>query len=419
MITTLRNRNFSLLWLAGLISLMGNWMLITALPFHIYTVTGSALATSGWLIAYILPGVLFSSVAGVFVDRWDRRRTMIVVNILQMVTIPFLLLVRSPELIWIVYIVGFVESTLSQFFGPAESALLPTLIGEENLTAANSLNSLNDNLARIIGSALGGLLLGVWGLGSVVVADAASYFCAAVLITLIAAPTVARQAQEQAAATMANARDKFTRVWQEWIEGLKVVAHSHVLSRTFIIVGVALFADAILSALLVVYMQGDVGLNATEFGWTLTARGVGGLIGGLVVAQFGSKLTHRQLAGWGLIGTGGLLLIILVKPTLLIILVTITLAGLPAIAWIVALQTLLQQETTDAYRGRVFGALGTTISLLMLVGSALAGVSADWLGAPTLMLAAALIYILSGLMALAMLKEALTPKPDTATMETA
>jgi MFS family permease len=100
-------------------------------------------------MAYILPGVLFSSVAGVFVDRWDRRMTIIIVNILQMLTIPLLLLVRSPELIWIVYIVAFLESTLSQFFGPAASALLPTLVGEENLTAANSLNSLNDNLARI------------------------------------------------------------------------------------------------------------------------------------------------------------------------------------------------------------------------------------------------------------------------------
>ena len=77
MLATLRNRNFSLLWTAGLISLIGNWMLIAAIPFHVYDVTGSALATSGWLIAYILPGIFFSSIAGVFVDRWDRRKTMI------------------------------------------------------------------------------------------------------------------------------------------------------------------------------------------------------------------------------------------------------------------------------------------------------------------------------------------------------
>ena len=139
---TFRNRNFSLLWLAGLVSLLGNWMLIAALPFHIYAVTGSALATSAWLMAYILPGVLFGSVAGVFVDRWDRRRTMLIVSVLQMLVMPFLLLVNSPEWIWIVYVVGFLESTLSQFFGPAESALLPNLVGEEHLVSANSLNAL-------------------------------------------------------------------------------------------------------------------------------------------------------------------------------------------------------------------------------------------------------------------------------------
>ena len=74
MLATLRNRNFSLLWLGGLISLSGNWMLLTALPFYVYQLTGSALATSGLMMAYIAPGIVFGSVAGVLVDRWDRRR---------------------------------------------------------------------------------------------------------------------------------------------------------------------------------------------------------------------------------------------------------------------------------------------------------------------------------------------------------
>jgi MFS family permease len=87
MMAIFRNRNFSLIWFAGLISIMGNWIIMVALPYHIYKVTGSALATSAWLMAYILPGVLFSSVAGVFVDRWDRKKTMVFTNFLQMLVI--------------------------------------------------------------------------------------------------------------------------------------------------------------------------------------------------------------------------------------------------------------------------------------------------------------------------------------------
>jgi predicted MFS family arabinose efflux permease len=302
-----------------------------------------------------------------------------------------------------VYVVGFLESMLSNFFGPAESALLPTLVGEEHLVAANSLNSLNDNLARIIGPAIGGVLLATWGLGSVVIADAISYLLAAVLIALIVAPPFVKAVTESEA--VESVRAKFTGVWSEWIAGLRLVVSDRALTNVFIVLGVALFADAILSALLVVFIQDDAGLNATQFGWMLTARGVGGLIGGLLVAQIGSKVSNRQLAGWGLVFSGLIMLVMLFNPTVTVLVVGMGLVGVPAIAWIVGAQTQLQQVTTDEYRGRVFGAFGTTVSLLMLVSSALAGGSADWIGATVLLFVAALIYIGSGLMAFVMLKQ--------------
>jgi predicted MFS family arabinose efflux permease len=403
MINTLRNRNFSLLWLAGLISLLGNWMLLAALPFHVYAVTGSALATSGWLISYILPGVLFGSVAGVFVDRWDRRKTMIGVSLLQAAAIPLLLLVQSPEWIWIVYVVGFLESTLSQFFGPAESALLPRLVGEDHLVAANSLNALNDNLARIIGPAIGGLLLGVWGVRSVVLADAVSYLMAALLIALVSVGAVERAGSRMNA--RATARTKFVGVWREWMAGLKLIKGDRLLSRVFLVVGVAMFADAILSAILVVFMQEDAGLNATQFGWLLTARGIGGLVGGLLIAQVGQKLANWQLAAGGMVAGGLLLVAMVAQPTLFALLILTGLIGLPSIAWIVAVQTQLQQATADEYRGRVFGAYGTSVSLLMLVSSGLAGLSADMIGATALVLIAAIISIMAGLMAGVLLRQ--------------
>jgi predicted MFS family arabinose efflux permease len=327
---------------------------------------------------------------------------MIAVSLLQMLVIPLLLLVQSPEWIWIVYVVGFLESTLSNFFGSAESALLPTLVGEEHLVAANSLNSLNDNLARIIGPAIGGVLLASFGLRSVVIADALSYLMAALLIALIAAPPFVKAVKASEAAQ--NASAKFTGVWTEWLAGLKLVARDRALTNVFIVLGVALFADAILSALLVVFVQDDAGLSSTEFGWMLTARGVGGLIGGLLVAQIGSKLSNRQLAGWGLIISGAIIMVALAKPTVVVLVISMGLVGIPAIAWIVGAQTQLQQVTADEYRGRVFGTFGTTVSLLMLVSSAIAGGSADWIGASVLILISAIIYIISGLMALVMLK---------------
>ena len=396
MLATFRNRNFSLLWTAGLISLIGNWVLIAALPFYIYEVTGSALATSGWLLAYILPGILFGSVAGVFVDRWDRRKTMIGVNLLQAAVIPLLLLVQSPEMIWVVYIVGFIESTLSYFFMPAESALLPTLVGEDQLLSANSLNSLNDNLARIVGPAIGGVLLGIFGLNSVILVDAVSYLLAALLISLLVVPALAKTAVSQEVTQ--SAKTKFVQVWQELVAGLKVIKESRVLTAAFIVIGIALFGDAIMSAVMVVFAQDVMGLGADGFGWVLTARGVGGLLGGLVIAQLGQRFSMTQLVAGGLMLSGFLVLIIVNFPTLYVAVPLMILAGIPLIAWIVSLQTIFQQATADEYRGRVFGAFGTVSALLMAVGALLAGGITDVVGSAILMSVASLIYIFAGIL---------------------
>jgi len=403
MMTTLRNRNFALLWTAGLISLIGNWMLVAALPFYVYEVTGSALATSAWLFAYILPGVLFSSVAGVFVDRWDRRRTMIGVNLLQAAIIPFLLLARSPETIWIVYLVGFLEATLSRFFMPAESALLPKLVGEEHLISANSLNALNDNLARIVGPAIGGVLLGVFGLQSVIVADAVSYALAALLITLIVVPAVVKTAVSPAVKESAKA--KFMQVWQQLVAGLKVIKQSHILTNAFIVVGIALFGDAIMSAVMVVFAQEVMDLGADGFGWILTARGIGGLLGGLLIAQLGQRFSTTQLVAGGLVLSGAIVLVIVNVPSLLVAVPLMIIAGIPLIAWIVSLQTIFQQATADEYRGRVFGSFGTVSALLMAVGALMAGGITDVVGSAILMSVASLIYIFSGLLGWVLLRK--------------
>lgn len=97
--------------------------------------------------------------AGVFVDRWDRKRTMVVANLLQVLVMLPLLLVCPGEPLWLVYVVAFVMAAVWQFVSPAENALLPGLVGPDRLMVANSLNAFNDNLARIAGPALGGLII--------------------------------------------------------------------------------------------------------------------------------------------------------------------------------------------------------------------------------------------------------------------
>ena len=106
MLSVLRHRDFGLLWVAGLVSVTGDWVLNAALPYFVYQQTGSTLATAGMTVAELVPGVLLSSPAGVFVDRWDRRRVLLVTNLLQALAVTLLLLCASGNALWAVYVVG-------------------------------------------------------------------------------------------------------------------------------------------------------------------------------------------------------------------------------------------------------------------------------------------------------------------------
>ena len=387
----LKQRNFALVWAGGLISMIGNWVLLTALPFYVYAMTGSALATSGILMAYIAPGVLFSSVAGVFADRWDRRRTMLVMALSQGGVTLVLVLVQSTEWLWVVYVVTFAQSSLGQFFGPAENALLPSLVGKEQLMAANSMNSMNDNLARLMGPAIGGVLLAWQGFGSIVVVDALTYFVAAGLIGLV---QVAPQANPEEQAPIS-----WTQVWREWVAGLQLVRATSILRNTFIVIAIALFGDAILSAILVVFVQDVMQVGAEGFGWIMAARGLGGLLGGVLLVSTGKEIPPTRLITGSMFSIGVLTLIMITVPVMVVVLPLIVVVGVPAIGGMIATQTILQQQTPDAFRGRVFGAFATTITLLMFVGNALAGFGADVVGVTSILNSAAFIYIGAGVVA--------------------
>src|SRR5688500_1657841 len=132
---------------------------MTALPIYVYERTGSALATGAMFVIQALPALLLGSVAGVFVDRWDRKRVMVVADLLRGLLLLPLLLVPATGAIWIVYLVGFLQETVSRFADPAFNAALPKVVGQEGLVEANSAWQLGSNGARLVGPPLGGVLV--------------------------------------------------------------------------------------------------------------------------------------------------------------------------------------------------------------------------------------------------------------------
>lgn len=400
MLTVLRRRNFALLWFAGLVSLTGDWMLVVALPVTVYQLTGSALATGGVLVANRISGLLLGSVAGVFVDRWDRKRTMVIANLVRAPILLALLAVDSADRVWIVYAVAAAVSAAGQFFRPAENALLPRLVGEEHLVPANALNALNDNLSRLIGPAIGGLVAAMFGLGAVAVADAASFVVAAAMIAAISAtsrPEERRSAEGDTGGALAA-------IGSEWLAGLSVIGGSAVLRVVFAVVGIASVGEGVMGTAFWVYVDQALGGGAREAGWLMAAQAVGGMVGAMVV---GSRLALRSpvfLLGWGAIGLGAIDLVTFNYPAFVpgiwLGLLLMAVVGVPATAFGTGYTAAIQTEADDAFRGRVFGALGASSALLMIVGAAIAGLATERLGAVAVLTIDSLAYIAGGVFAL-------------------
>ncbi|MFL5800324.1 MAG: MFS transporter [Roseiflexaceae bacterium] len=401
MLTVLRQRNFALLWTGGLISMLGDWLLFVALPFYIYDLTGSALATGGMFVAQSLPIVLFGSLGGVFADRWDRRRTMIAADMLRAALLLLLLAVRSPDWLWAIYLVVFVESSIGQFFNPAKNALIPHLVDEQHLMPANALNSLGTELTRLIGAPLGGALTALLGLGSVVVLDSASFLLSALLIALVAVPSARR---DHAASGPAVApRSVLASVWSDLVAGLRLVVRERWLVGLFLAMGAVMLGQGITNALMVPFTNQVLHGDAQTFGWLVTVQGVGGLVGGLLIGRIGRLFSPGRIIAASACMLGAVIFVIVNFPLLWLVLALIALVGIPVVAFIVSETTLLQSGVDDAYRGRVFGAYGTMQALMLLIGMGLASALGDRVGIVPFFDITGGLYVLAGLIALALL----------------
>jgi MFS family permease len=128
----LRNRSFVALWVGQTVSFVGDYFQWLAIPIMVERLTGSALMVGLSVISNALPMLLLGPVAGVFVDRWDRKRTMIVADLLRGFLVLLCLLVQRPEQVWIYYVVGFLMSCVSRFFFPAQNAVLPLIVPDKS-----------------------------------------------------------------------------------------------------------------------------------------------------------------------------------------------------------------------------------------------------------------------------------------------
>ncbi|MCG3140469.1 MAG: hypothetical protein HDKAJFGB_01535 [Anaerolineae bacterium] len=396
MFQALRNRNIALLFAGHTISVAGDMVLYIALPFWVYQLTGSAMATGFMFAALTLPQLFFSPLAGVFTDRVDRKRLMVFSDLLRAALMLGYFTVNTADQVWIIYLLAFAESTVSQFFRPAVMAVVPMLTdGEEELKRANALLGASWALGQLAGPALGGILVTTAGPHGAALFDAITYLVSAALLVFMRVP-----ARAHVAAKFEALNQALYQIGSELREGIRVVLARPALRVVFAALGILMLSQGIINVLLIVLVQEIWHVGATEFGWFVAAEGFGGLIGTALVGALATRLSAKRMIVGGGVISGLILLIIVNQPSIYVAMVLMILAMIAIVAFDIGLTTLIQLGSDDSNRGRVSGLMQTMMAASQLVAIAATSLLADQVGAVLLLNLSAILFSVGGLVAL-------------------
>ena len=392
---------------AGLISLSGDWVLRVGLAYYVYALTGSTVASAGMLLASFIPQIALSSLAGVFVDRWDPKRTMVVTNLALACGLLPLLLVRHPHDVWVVFVVVAWEGAVQQFFAPAEQKMLPLVADPAQLPTVNALYGQNRDASRLLGAALGGALVAAGGLVPVVLADLASFLIAAAFcLSLPLVESGRRPAPTGRGWTNLGSRIRELR--DEWADGLRLSTRESVLRALLIFLAIVSVGEGVMGTLFAPFVRSVLHGSGGDFGLINAAQAAGGIGGGLVAASLGRRLDPVATLSNCAIAFGAIDLVLflypLAWPAVWLAAALIAGAGVAGTFMLTAAMTLMQDHTTDRYRGRIFGALGAVEGLAIVTGTVAAGVLAHVLGIVAVLSVQGAGYVAAGVLVLALLQ---------------
>jgi MFS family permease len=382
----LRNRQFLLLWLAQLISTFGDWLAILALFSLIaFRYHGSSYQVAGIMIAFVIPMVTIGPVAGVFVDRWNTKRTMISSDLIRAIIVGLLALASA---LGGIYVLIFALSAVSCFFLPAQTVAIRKLVQKEELLVANSINSQTVQFNRVISPAIAGWLVSMFGERACFWIDCGSFIASAILVSLIALARTNRATSEKGARAVRT----------ELTEGLKFIwGHKAIL---FLVVSMmaGIFAVGAFDSLVAVYLRDVLGASSRLFGEVISTTGVGIILGSIIIGRFGQHQTKVYMIAFGIFALGISVLCTALSGTPAVALAAALVLGISAAYVLVPGQTLMQEETPHEILGRVSSTSMSLVTVCQLMSFLVAGTIASVIGIRNLyyIVAAALVAIGGG-----------------------
>jgi MFS family permease len=405
-IEVLRNKRFLALWLAQLATQVGGNMVLFGLTVQVFFLTGQSTSVSVLILSFLVPAVIFSAIAGVYIDRLDRRLILVTTNIVRAIAFLVLLFV-SDQLVWI-YLLTILVSTATTFFGPAEAAMIPVLVTRRQLLPANSLHILTLQASFFLGFALfGPLFVAIAGPVTMLWVVAGLYFVAAGLCWILPShkPPLGAHSATQ---TLGEAGSAVATTFGQLRDGLRYIADNRTIFWPLTYLGITASLIGVLGVLGPGFATEVLGLSERDFVVVVLPLGLGLVMGILILNLYGHYFSRRRGIEAGLIALGVTLAALsFAQPltagidlgpavSLLSIVIVVAFAAGIAYAFVaVPAQTQLQEELPAHLRGRVFGVLNMLVNISSFLPIVLVGPIADVVGTSPVVLGAAIFVVIA------------------------
>jgi MFS transporter, DHA3 family, macrolide efflux protein len=365
-ITTMRR-----LWYAQIVSNFGDFLaLFAVIGFLTFKIHATAQQVTGIQISYQLPIAVLGILAGVFVDRWPLKRTLISSDIIR--GFLCLALLVSSQL-WHFYAILAAISIVSSFFGPAQGVVIREAVPLHGLRSSNALMQQVMFMMRIIGPAAAGMLVGFFGWNSCYILDAASFFASA---SFIASVSIKRSATVHHH-TVEEDKGAIAKVWQDMQAGMSFILHHAALLFVILALAAGMFIMGCFGPLIAVYVRDSIHGSNAIYAWASAMIGVGILIGINLLNTFGTKIRNTVLVYAGLLGIVAGLVLLAAVTQIWSTLLGDFIIGFAVAGIIIPAQTLMQQETPPALMGRVGSTMMSVIFSAQILGLLLSGLLAQ------------------------------------------
>jgi DHA3 family macrolide efflux protein-like MFS transporter len=378
----LANKEFLKLWIGLTQSRLGTLINLVALSLYVYERTQSGFAVGKLEIAMALPSVVVGLFAGIVVDRFNKKWVMIVSDVLRAILFFVMGFVTNIPSI---YVIIFFASLVSLFFVPAYSASIPLIMNKQRLMEANSLSQMSQQIVRIIGPGLAGVMFLKFGFRFICIFNSATYIICAIIILFLNLPNISDERKKWG---------NFKAPLRDIIEGLRYIKNNRLTASIVVIYGAMQLGAGAIVILAVMFVKDALHGSDAVYGMIISAMAIGSLLGAFTT-WFRGKLSEEAVAKYSFIILGLSFVTISFSSNVSLALLFYAVAGISQTIASISIDTLLQKHVPNKIMGRTFSSMGILIEVCQLISMGVGGILSDIIGVRMIYVLGSVIILLA------------------------